>query len=191
MKLIGVLGRKRSGKDTISDYMCKTYNFQKMSLAQPLKDCCKILFNFSDEQLYGDMKETIDPMWHTSPRKALQYLGTSVFRNDINKLLPGINDNFWINSVIAKYLKLCQSADNSDNVKVIISDVRFQNEIDEIHKKNGIIIKISRPSLENIDDHESEKNIDIMDGDYNIINDGSLEELYTKVDSIVKIVFTK
>ena len=75
-----------------------------------------------------------------------------------------------------------------------MSDMRFQNEIDMIHQLGGIVIKLTRPSINNTDAHESEKNIDNLKGDFNIINDGTLEELYKKVDEIIsmkKIIVSK
>jgi dephospho-CoA kinase len=183
--IIGVLGRKGSGKDTISDHIIKKYNYEKMQFAEPLKSICKTLFNFSDEQVYGDLKETIDPAWGVTPRHVLQYIGTNMFRNHIKELFPEIGNNFWVNLIKIKYLKKCES---SNNVKVIVSDVRFQNEIDIIHQLNGKVIKLTRPSLTNNDEHESEKNIDNLNGDFTIINDGSLEELYSKVNKIINTI---
>ena len=181
--LIGILGRKSSGKDTTADYMCLNYNFEKLILAQPLKDACKLLFNFSDEQLYGNLKETIDPNWGTSPRIVLQYLGTDIFRRDINKIIPNIDGNFWVNLIASKYTEM---KNNNKNAFAVISDVRFQNEIDKIHEQGGVVIKIIRSSLSNTDIHESEKNIDTLEADYTIINDSTKDNLYNEIDNIVK-----
>lgn len=178
--LFGILGRKSSGKDTTADYMCTKYDFNKLVLAQPLKDACKILFNFSDDQLYGNSKELIDPMWGTSPRIVFQYLGTDVFRRDIHKIIPDINDNFWVNLMASRYLEMKKT-----NGSVVVSDLRFQNEIDKIHELGGIVIKIIRPSLSNVDVHESEKNIDLFDADYVITNDTTIDDLYRKIDTIM------
>lgn len=187
--LFGILGRKGAGKDTIADHMIKKHNFRKMAFAQPLKDACRVLFNFNEEQLYGNLKESIDPNWGTSPRTVLQWLGTDVIRNNIKEIIPEINDNFWVNLMSIKYKQLVLE---NDCVNVVVSDVRFKNEIDEIHKLGGVIIKIVRPTINNVDTHESEKNIDILCGDYEIINDGTLEELYNKTDNIIeKNVFKK
>jgi len=182
--IIGVLGRKGSGKDTVSDYVITKFNFEKMIIAEPLKNACRELFNFSDEQLYGDLKETNDPQWEVSPRKVLQWLGTDVFRNRIGELNPNIGNNFWVNLLKVRYLQKLKK--NKDS-KIIVSDVRFQNEIDVIHQLGGKVIKLTRPSINNVDAHESEKNIDNLKGDYDIMNDGSLDELYKKVEEIFKL----
>jgi hypothetical protein len=181
--LIGLLGKKRAGKDTVADFLNLKYGFIKLVLAQPLKDICKILFNFTDDQLYGELKEINDPHWGTSPRIVMQYLGTDIFRNQIKEILPNIGNNFWINSLIPKYLKM---KNNNNNCIAVISDIRFQNEIDKIHENGGIIIKIERPSNNIFDDHESEKNIDLLNYDHLIINDKNIPDLYQKVDDLIK-----
>lgn len=182
--IIGVLGRKGSGKDTVADYVVTKFKFEKMTFAKPLKDACKILFNFTDEQLYGDLKEVNDARWGVSPRQVLQYLGTDVIRKGMKQLIPDIQDNFWVNLLRIKYLEKIQF---DPNTKVIVSDVRFQNEIDMVHQMGGIVIKLIRPLNSNIDVHESEKNIDNLNGEFNIINDGTLEELYKKIDEIISL----
>ena len=57
--IIGILGQKRNGKDTCADYLVEHYNFTKVSFADPIKQILKIMFDFNDEQLYGDKKELI------------------------------------------------------------------------------------------------------------------------------------
>jgi hypothetical protein len=185
MVLIGFLAKKHSGKDTVADYLVNENNFEKMSLATPLKKAIGILFGFSDDQLYGNLKEDIDERWGTSPRIVMQYLGTEVFRHSVNKIIPGINDDFWIRSLIVNYNNLLKS---NPKLNVAVADVRFQNEVDGIHKNGGIIIKIVRPCINNEkDQHDSEKSIDKIENyDELLVNDGSLEELYLKVNQLVK-----
>lgn len=181
--LIGICGKSRNGKDTIADYLVSKYAFEKLILSEPLKEACKILFGFNDEQLYGNSKEIIDPNFGTSPRIILQYLGTDIFRKDINKIIPNINDNFWMNIVIKKYLEKCKE---NKNTKVVISDIRFKNEIDTFRKMNGILIKIIRPNVNTEDQHESEKNIPTLECDHDIINDGTIQDLYKKIDFLIQ-----
>lgn len=178
--LIGILGYKFSGKDTTADYLVKKYDFTKISFAQPLKDICKILFNFDDEQLYGNKKEVLDPRWGISPRTAFQYIGTDMFRNKIKEIMPNVENNFWVNLAIDNYKNIIK---NCPTNSVVIADVRFQNEIDAVKNNGGIIIKIVRPTLQNNDQHASE-NIGDLEGDFEILNDGTLENLYSKIDGI-------
>ena len=79
------------------------------------------------------------------------------------------------------------------NDNPVIADVRFQNEVDIIHSWEGIVIKVVRPINNNKNNdkvsenvHISEIGIDsIKNYDYLIINDGTLEELYQKVENVI------
>ena len=58
--IIGIIGKKGYGKDTLGDYLVENYNFIKYNFADPVKDISKIIFNLNYEQLYGSEKEVID-----------------------------------------------------------------------------------------------------------------------------------
>ena len=169
--IIGITGKKYSGKDTIADYLITNYDYKRFAFADPLKDICRILFNFSEEQLYGKEKEIVDIYWNISPRNAFQKIGTDLFRNNFN-------EDFWIKVLERKLL-------DNPLQNIVISDVRFENEVEMIRKLNGKIIKVVRNNniTENIDKHESENN-NIME-DILINNNETLHELYFKLDKIL------
>jgi hypothetical protein len=68
-------------------------------------------------------------MPNLTPRLMLQLWGTEVCRN-------GFHDDIWIASLENKMRK------TSDNI--VISDVRFPNEIKAIHNAGGIVVRIKR-----------------------------------------------
>jgi hypothetical protein len=182
--IIGILGVKRSGKDTISDFLVEQYDLKKFTLSKRLKDGLKILFDFSDDQLYSDSKDVVDPRYGVSPRVIMQFFGTDIFRKSINDIIPGIKDNFWINIFINQYK-------NMEDKDIVLSDVRFKNEIEMIRSMGGIVIKVVRPSLKSTDPHESEC-INTLEFDHEIINDGTIEELYKKIKNLIEnVVFKK
>jgi hypothetical protein len=175
-QLFGILGNKRHGKDTISDYLCKNYGFQKDAFAKPLKDVCQILFGFSNEQLYGNLKETTDPFWKISPRQSMQFIGTDLIRNQFHQLIPEIGDNFWLKSLESRI----------KSQKTVVSDVRYQNEVDCIHKLGGKVIKVVRKDVPIDFSHTSEALIpEIENYDFLIENNGSLEDLYLQIEMII------
>jgi|ERR1700678_1160326 len=174
--IIGLLGHKESGKTTIANYLIQ-YQFIKISFSDPLKQICKILFQFTDQQLYGNDKEIVDSTWNVSPRTIMQYIGTNIFRNQMG-IIPNINDNFWVKLFELNVNQLNKSKN------LVIDDIRFQNEIDKIIELKGIVIKITRPH-NNFDNHISEVGIDNLSGSYEINNDGTLSDLYKKIDKII------
>jgi dephospho-CoA kinase len=174
--LIGICGKKRHGKDTVGDYLVKEYGFIKISFSDKLKEICKILFNFSDEQLYGSLKETEDPYWKVTPRNVLQFVGTDLFRNQLSKIIPHIKKDFWVECV--KHFLL-----QNKHKRIVICDVRFINEANMIKDLGGKLIKITR-NLISQDDHASEQEVDLIKTDYNIKNNETITELYREIDKL-------
>lgn len=176
--IIGFLGTKGSGKDTSADYLVDWYNYEKYSYANPMKEALKSLFLFTEDQLYGNTKEIKDERWNTTPRKVMQYFGTELMRNQMGEML-GIGKEFHIRRFELWY----QQNREKD---VVLADVRFQNEVDCIHRLGGIVIKLSRENG-NVDEHSSEKDVlGINDYDYVIFNNGKKEELYKTLEDIVE-----
>ena len=185
MILIGITGKKGHGKDTIAEHLVKKHNYIQLSFAQPLKEVCKTLFSFTDEQLYGDHKEIKDKYWGISPREAFQYIGTDLFRNNIKNLLPHVENDFWI---ICLQSKLDFLKNNCDDIKIVISDVRFVNEANFIKKNDGLLIKVIRNfdnNKTNYNDHISETTISDINADIDIHNNNTINNLYNDIDEII------
>ena len=185
--LIGITGLQGAGKDTIADIIIKqqngkNYEFEKKSLAEPIKKISKELFLLSDEQLYSDNKNIIDNRWGITPRKIFQTIGTDIFRNHLNDFFPNLynfinNESFWINHFKEWYK-------NNDNKYIIIPDIRFEDEAKMVKNLNGIIIKVIRDSCIN-DEHESEKNIINIKEDFLIYNNFNINILKEKIIDIL------
>lgn len=181
MNLIGIIGQKRVGKDTMADYIIKNYNYTKKSLADPLKDACKSIFLLSNEQLYGDKKEIPDSRWNnTTPRQLLQIVGTQLFREDLNKYIPELNNlqnTIWIHNFELWY------ANNKHN-KVVIPDIRFKDEAKMIKDNGGVLIKITRGEFNTSDLHKSEQELEEIVADAYIFNNSTINEYYKTIDTL-------
>jgi len=70
--------------------------------------------------------------------------------------------------------------------KIVITDVRFENEVKFIQSLGGIVFKIYRPSIPTIDQHISEIELqNITCYDYLIENNGSIDDLYSKLNDLI------
>ena len=127
--IIGITGYKYNGKDTCANYLVDNYKFNKISFADPLKQCLKSLFSFTDEQLYGKEKEIVDNYWGVSPRTVMQFVGTELFRDQMKQIIFNIDSMFWCKVMERKLSNICEN--------VVIADVRFVNEALMIKKMNG------------------------------------------------------
>lgn len=181
--IIGITGRKYNGKDTLGKLFVDEYGFKQLAYADPLKDVCKIIFGFTDEQLYGSKKEELDNFWKITPRTALQFVGTNLFREQSIKLLPYIDKNIWV-EVMKK--KILDEWEKNPSTKFVITDIRFQNEAQLVKDFNGIVIRVTRNIMNtNIDNHASEAMIDNLDVDYDVTNNESIEKMYLNVKKCI------
>ena len=208
--IIGVFGFIGSGKDTVADYLVNFHEFRRESFANTLKDAAAAVFGWDRTMLEGrtkqarEWREQVDPWWAErlniptlTPRWILQYWGTEVCRR-------GFHDDIWIASLENK---LRASQDD-----VVISDCRFPNEIKSIQDQGGTIVWVkrgempawyqdavnfnegdrnmnfatSRARLERLGIHASETAWVGTKFDFEIDNNGSLEELYKQVKGLVQ-----
>ena len=206
--IIGIAGSIGSGKDTAAEYLVEYHHFTRLSFASVLKDACADIFGWDRAMLEGktdedrQIREGVDEWWASrlqidnfSPRYALQYVGTELFRNVLHK-------DIWVFALennIRKY------------DRVVISDVRFPNEIDMLRRFGGHMWSVRRGenpewyacALKQNTTHEDEQWIlydhdetmeqkypDVHESewawisnkfDYDIQNDNSLSDLYKKV----------
>jgi len=177
MVIIGLIGKKNSGKDTFADQLCSIYDFEKYSFAKPLKKVCRELFLLDEKQVNDPiLKEKIDIRWNKSPRQLLQLIGTDIVRKYID-------ENFWI-----KHFNFY--IDKNEHKNIIVSDVRFINELNEIKNKNGILIKINRNEInKNLNDnHISETELDNYNEYDFIINNNfnSLDEYVNHINYFIE-----
>lgn len=200
--IIGLVGFIGSGKGTVGDLL-ESRGFKKDSFAAPLKDAVSCIFDWPRELLEGDTevsrrwRESADAFWTEkfgrafSPRMALQLMGTEAGRNVFHS-------DLWV-------ISLFNRARDSN---VVITDVRFRNEISYIQKNKGKVVRIRRGdepdffdlamqanmknnveamnALKQKNIHESEWDWIGCDFDYVIDNDGSIQDLDTKIEEMLK-----
>ena len=190
--LVGVVGLIGSGKGTVSDRLEQKHNFRKDSFAKSLKDAVSSMFNWDREMLEGKTdesrawREKPDVFWSkrfgkdVTPRWVLQYFGTEVMRQ-------GMHDSIWIDSCMARY----------DGKPTVIADTRFENEIKIIREMGGSILLVKRGQdpdwfTDYVEGNVVPKNIHLSEYawakseyDHLITNDGTLENLHSKIDNLI------
>jgi hypothetical protein len=143
--IVGFVGLIGSGKDTAADLLVNDFGFKRDSFANSLKDAVSKIFHWDRDMLQGlstesrAWREEVDDWWaerlgipHLTPRWVLQFFGTDVCRDYFS-------NDIWVASLERK---LMQSKDN-----VVISDVRFANEIHAIKDAGGTIVRLQRGAL--------------------------------------------
>jgi hypothetical protein len=181
MSVISFIGLKGSGKDEAIK-ACASLNPVVVKMADPLKEMLRAMLTIQrvdkaliERYIEGDLKE--QPSRHfggASPRHAMQTLGTEWGRDLMCK-------DLWTNMMVDRVRDL-----TSKGYLVMLSDVRFQNELDFLKDFDCVTIRIERDQNRPVDLHESERNIDKLDHDFVITNNGTLAGFHEKVRDAVK-----
>lgn len=194
--IIGLCGSQGSGKDTVANILITEYGFVKLTFASTLKDVVAILFSWSRDLLEGLTeesrlwRETVDDFWSEklsipsfTPRKALQMIGTDLFRLHFN-------NDIWISIVENKIREMLK---NNPKTNIIISDCRFANEFSLIKQfPNSHIITILREkNSTNKISHSSETEWVNYNFDAILQNDNSIDDLKTNLKSLLSSRFGK
>lgn len=140
--------------------------------------------------------------WKMTYREFLQKIGTEAMRD-------GLHTNVWVNALFADYkVKWVPTGDSvaEEDVSLekeypnwILTDMRFPNELEAVEEREGITIRVVRGcsecggigyhklscSKQYEKQHPSETALDDAKFDYEIINDGSIEDLIEKVKQIL------
>lgn len=175
-KLFVICGKARNGKDTTA-LMIKDINEKQgkkvlnLSYGSYIKEYAKKISNWdgSDE---------------TKPRELLQQLGTSVIRKNIDEM-------FFVKRIMEDIEVYSYFFD-----VLTISDARLKPEVITPKEKfnNVYTIRITRPNFDNGLTEEQKQHIteidldDYTDYDYQILNDGNLDELKIKIENLVRDV---
>ena len=212
--IIGLCGTIGSGKDTVANYLVQTHSFIKVSYGSILKDVVSSVFGWKRELMEGDtltsraFRDQEDNWWSEqlqksiTPRNMLQTIGTDVFRKHFHA-------DIWVIALQHQILEIQKQAQKAEShVNIVITDCRFPNEIELVKKLGGVMIKVVRQELppqhiekvkqalkndENAKEwlkhqnvHESEWYSFVAPVDHEIFNHSSKEELFCKVESILK-----
>lgn len=175
--IVGLVGKKRSGKNTAADFICETVSgyglsVRQFAFADEVKKICGSLYGLSERQLYGDLKEVPDQKWGLSARQILQKFGTEVARQ--------VHPETWIRVVMDRDIP-AHKADVS-----VITDVRFPNEADFIRSRGGVLVRIERPQAVFSDSHSSETEMDSISTEYHLTNDSGLHQLERHCEELAK-----
>lgn len=143
-KIIGVLGFIGHGKGTVGDFLVSEHGFTACSFAYTLKSAVAAIFHWPRELLEGSTQESRawreqpDAWWSerfgrpVTPRWVLQHMGTDVLREYLHT-------DIWLLS-LEKHI-------NNIPGNVVVTDVRFPNEISAIKSWNGELWWVKRQEM--------------------------------------------
>lgn len=178
LKLIGIVGKIKTGKTTVASVLSREFEFDILSFAEKLKEITSKIWDIPLEDFYNhETKIRTDPRWGKSPRWLMQNFGTEVIRH--------IHPMTWVYHVEREVQKRLETP-GYGGLKICVEDVRFLNEAQFVKRYGGEIWKIVRENGENIyGSHASESEQDLIVADETILNNGSVEELEARVRALI------
>lgn len=200
-KIIGVMGRKHSGKDAVAQAIIEVdkYKWERVAFADPMKEMAVAMdvvievLGRREQQLFcGDFEHDHTPTyfrlaafvkhhgWEKAKqcddvRRFLQRLGTEGGRKCIY-------EDVWVDRTFQFDVIPFVNA----GVSVVIPDTRFSNEIEAVQNAGGELWRVERPGLaDDGDKHVSEHEWRSVTPDRLILNDGTLADLNDRVREIL------
>lgn len=179
MRVVLFTGYAGVGKDTAAQPLIEE-GWTRMAFADPLKEAVYRLnpVVWVSVRSYSHLQPIIDTHgwdWakrHTDVRTLLQSMGTEVGRELFGP-------DFWVELLFTQ-------ADRQGIEKLVITDGRFANEVEAVRDLGGRVIHIARPGVGPVNDHVSDAGVNALPFDLLLSNDGTIEELHTKVRKAVK-----
>jgi NTP pyrophosphatase (non-canonical NTP hydrolase) len=144
-----------------------------LNFADPLKEAYRAITGefFLDVAEYKNAPSAMfDGMTN---RQVIQKIGTDALRNSFDKRI-------WI-KCLQKKIENLAITEHGHECYILIGDLRFANEADWVISNNGIIVQVQRKGVVS-DGHESESTV-LVPG-HLIKNNGTLEELYEKINNL-------
>lgn len=184
--IIGITGYARHGKDTVAQRLVDAWGYTRIGLADqvrvaalaldPIVECVDLPAHAHRKLRLSELVD--EGGWETAKglpevRRTLQRLGTEVGRGLLG-------EDIWIQMLERAIPKPLRA-------RVVVPDVRFPNEAEWV-MRHGMIIKVVRPHFDNGVDHthESEAHIDELPYQALVMNDGTVEELWERVDAVMR-----
>lgn len=170
-RIIGLVGYAGVGKDTAAHILVNDFGYVRIGFADPLKQILKVMGWDGDKS----NKSPCVCCGMLQGRELLQVAGTEGVRQVLG-------ENIWTDYLISVVSDL--------NRKFVVSDVRFVDEANRLKEHGALLIRIGRVGQSPALGHTSETEVDRIDSDLFISNDGSLEELRQNLQNALDILQT-
>lgn len=207
--VIGMLGKRGCGKDTVAGLLTERYGFVRLAFADELKKEVAEHYGVSVDLLNDRVLKEV-PQVALNPRRnalrkipVLSLLTTSLFDvlwragakspRDVMQawgMMRREQDgaDYWVRKIDAHV--------SSQPGRYVVSDVRLPNERDWVKGLGGVTVRVTRPALEaqrkleGNDSHYSEIALDDYVADHTLVNhENQIDQLFRDAEAVVAALF--
>ena len=177
-KLIAFAGISGTGKDTCADYLVSKHEYTKFSFASLLKALCQVMFGHKGvqgEDYYNDNRDARkDVLWTDLQDKEATPVDVWVA---VGTKMREVHEDVWLDVLTSRMAYDIETS-------FAIADCRHPNELKRIQELGGKVYYIKNsevvPNPKATMDHLITEDM----CDSVIVNEGTLEELYAKLDEL-------
>jgi hypothetical protein len=180
---IGIIGRARSGKDTAGKWLVDERGYRRVAFADALKEAALKVDPVIEVTAYGEIEERLSDVLQMPPvvdwrrpfsnvdrrspweRAKDEYPEVRRILQELGSAMRAVDPDIWIRPVLAKAIEA-----NDAGVPVVVTDGFY-------------LVHINRPDVPQLD-HESERDLGPEDARYLVQNDGSLYDLYARMEVV-------
>ena len=191
--IIGLKGLKNSGKDTVAAYLIKQHGFERKAFADPLKRSVAALLDIPYHEIdkwKNDPNVHVEVVQYASSEDAARkdgnfafIQGPGTFRQFLQRMGDEASKQVWWDSF---WDDLTLPIDGFyHGKKIVITDCRFESNARRVNTCGGYVVQLRRPGFEAQDPHRGEELFPDKMVDYTLMNDGTLDDLYDKINEML------
>lgn len=172
MRVIGITGANRCGKDTMASLVSAKYGYIHDKISGPLKQVVSFLFPESAQVMETDAKDTKRVFHDKTTRDLLKFIGTDVFQHALSEFEPNARRSFWIEHLVERHKGVTPL--------LIVSDLRFPHEVEFLRTSSAVtkltVILVEREE-EGGGSHEADTSYKDLTPDLVFRNVGSKQDM--------------
>ncbi len=177
---IALFGKIRSGKDTVGSMLINDYGYTRVAFGDGIK---KVIDDFFPEAWING-----------KPRRHYQHIGQK---------LRELNPDVWVNDLLrrAEIIRIQNKLYFGKETNFVVTDGRQVNEAEKLREQGYTIILVETDETTRIERmmeagdnftlemlrHETELQVDMIEPDYIINNNGTLEDLRKAVERVLEL----
>lgn len=155
--ILGFAGKPQVGKTTAAEYVAEKYGAKSFFIGDGVKKEVDLMLNAIGMSYDEAEKARFRPL--------LTWLAVERRNQD---------PDYWV-KILLKFISM----------PAVVSDIRYPNEVHMVEKSGGVVWRIVRERDTSQDDLETEKKLDQHRFAEAIDNNGSLKDLYKKIDELL------